>query len=512
MISPQSSAAPHGRAAPPSARPLRQSIRSALRLVEVRLRIPLVLIISALVVGRWDTLRTYWDRLSHVAHEQYSATSPVSTDTEYFCPMDPGVVSNWPGKCGICNMDLVRRKRGEAVALPDGVVARMQISPYRVQLAGIETAPVRYEPLARSFRAAGIVRREGKALVVPLEIPPRHRSWLENCTDVTVQCADASPARPCAGRLRFHDRPAEQGGEGVSTLVEILHPPGGIVPGVIADVTCRVPVSQLEPFRSLPTDPPPLKPGEPRQLYTCPEHPDNLETRPGRCPVEGNDLMPQPILETQRIRWWCPMHPAVTADQPGKRCRECGGMILKPRVLSYQPPGKVLAVPDSAVVDTGLRKVVFVETMPGMFDGVEVVLGPRCGDSYPVVRGLEPDRKVAVSGAFLLDAETRLNPSLASSYFGAGESNRAAAASSSMTVAATSVDNSPLSKLAPADRLLAQKQRICPVTRKALGSMGTPVRVVVAGRVVFLCCSGCQDALEGNPTRYLAVLDAKPGP
>lgn len=187
-------------------------------------------------------------------------------------------------------------------------------------------------------------------------------------------------------------------------------------------------------------------------------------------------------------------------------------MVLKPRVLSYQPPGKVLAVPESAVVDTGLRKVVFIETMPGMFDGVEVVLGPRCGDAYPVVRGLEPDQKVAVSGAFLLDAETRLNPSLAFSYFGAGKTDRSAVVPSTVTVAAPCANDTPLSKLAPVDRLLAQKQNICPVTRKALGSMGPPVRVVVANRVVFLCCSGCQNALEANPARYLAVLDAKPGP
>ena len=49
--------------------------------------------------------------------------------------------------------------------------------------------------------------------------------------------------------------------------------------------------------------------------------------------------------------------------------------------------GEVLAVPESAVIDTGKRTVVYVERMPGMFDGVEVVLGPRCGGIYPVVRG-----------------------------------------------------------------------------------------------------------------------------
>ncbi len=37
---------------------------SAFRLAEVRLRIPIVLVIAALVVGRWDVLRNYWDRLT----------------------------------------------------------------------------------------------------------------------------------------------------------------------------------------------------------------------------------------------------------------------------------------------------------------------------------------------------------------------------------------------------------------------------------------------------------------
>ena len=108
--------------------------------------IPAVLVVSALVIGRWDVIRNYWDRLTRSVPGERGASPAVSNDTEYFCPMDPGVVSDWPGKCGICNMALVRRKRGEAVALPDGVVARMQVSPYRVQLAGIRTAPCGFRP------------------------------------------------------------------------------------------------------------------------------------------------------------------------------------------------------------------------------------------------------------------------------------------------------------------------------------------------------------------------------
>ena len=306
---------------------------------------------------------------------------------------------------------------------------------------------------------------------VALEIPPRQASWLKSCEDVTIQCKDAAGSPPLKGRLTLDDRTSGQGGHDLKANVAITDPGKHLQPGMIVDVTCRVPVSELEPFRSLPADPPPLKPGEPRQLYTCPEHPDLVGTQPGRCTIDGNALEARPLSAAQRVRWWCPMHPDVVADRPGERCGPCGGMMLKPRAVSYRPHDKVLAVPESAVVDSGIRTVVFIETMPGMFDGVEVTLGPPCGDCYPVVKGLEPGQKVAVSGAFLLDAETRLNPSLASSYFGAAGRSPA---SSVVTVAASSPDRSPLAKLEANDRLLAERQKICPVTGKPLGSMGTP--------------------------------------
>jgi hypothetical protein len=76
-------------------------------------------------------------------------------------------------------------------------------------------------------------------------------------------------------------------------------------------------------------------------------------------------------------------------------------------------------VPQRAVVDTGSKKVVYVEREPGMFEGVEVELGPRYDDYYPVLKGLAPGDKVAAAGGFLIDAETRLNPAAAATYFGA---------------------------------------------------------------------------------------------
>ena len=76
-------------------------------------------------------------------------------------------------------------------------------------------------------------------------------------------------------------------------------------------------------------------------------------------------------------------------------------------------------MPEQAVVDTGAKKIVYVERKEGLFEGVEVELGPRQDDFYPVLKGLAAGDRVAAAGGFLVDAETRLNPAAASTYFGA---------------------------------------------------------------------------------------------
>ena len=110
--------------------------------------------------------------------------------------------------------------------------------------------------------------------------------------------------------------------------------------------------------------------------------------------------------------WMCPLHPEHTAAEAGS-CPRCGTPLRRTR------HEKLLAAPLTAVIDTGSRKIVFIDRGAGVFEAVEVVLGPRAGEYYQVLRGLAPGDRVVTAGAFLLDAETRLHPAAGSAYFGA---------------------------------------------------------------------------------------------
>lgn len=57
-----------------------------------------------------------------------------------------------------------------------------------------------------------------------------------------------------------------------------------------------------------------------------------------------------------------------------------------------------------------------------------------------------------------------------------------------------------------ADRAAADKQKTCPVSNNLLGSMGTPIKVTVKGRDVYLCCAGCKAKFLKDPDTYLAKL------
>lgn len=75
-----------------------------------------------------------------------------------------------------------------------------------------------------------------------------------------------------------------------------------------------------------------------------------------------------------------------------------------------------------------------------------------------------------------------------------------------------------LAKLGPEDRKLAEAQKYCAEEDNPLGAMGVPVKILLKGRPVFLCCEGCVEKARADPDRTLARVEklkeknSKPAP
>jgi hypothetical protein len=483
------------KASSPSSSTVASRTKFTVQLVLARLRFVFIVLATLLVLVTWQSLRQLGDWVAARANFSGPQDPTVSPDTEYFCPMCPGVLSAWPEKCPVCKMPLVRRLRGEAGILPEGVVARMQLSPYRLQLAGIRTAPVRYEPLERTWHSIGRIVRDGEAMRTSCDVRAEDAPFIHDGQTVVVR--SSRDKIQILGTVREIQQAKRSSGFSFLAQIELSGDATPFPPGAIVEVHWTIPLAECEPYRSMPRNMPTLQDSDAREVFVCDEHPTYLHTAAGKCPFHDVDLHPQALADSERLEWVCPAHPE-TRVATASNCAQCQDLPCVPQIIRYAPPGHVLSVPESAVIDSGDHQWVFVESGHGMFDAVEVTVGARSGDAVPLLSGVHAGQRVVASGTFLLDAETRLNPNLATAYFGAAQANPTAMET---VVRKTSNDTDSLAvsaeKLPISDYARIRRQRVCPITKFPLGSMGTPPRYRVGEHVVYLCCAGCRGRLRG---------------
>jgi RND family efflux transporter MFP subunit len=541
-----------------------KKVKLVLEVVEVRLRFIAILVATALVIGYWDTIKNYWDKWTRPPS---AAAAQTDSDHEYYCPMHPQVVraglepNGEVPKCPICGMPLSLRKKGEMPPLPPGVTGRVQLSPERIQLAGVETTEVAYRPLSRQTITVGNVTYDESRLS---RIVSRVNGYVEKLyvdkTFATVNRGDplaelyspelyataqelllaskraggADMAASARERLRLlgvsdEDLSAMVAAGKANPRLVIRAPRTGDVIGkpIVAGARVEEGMTLLEvadlsvvwiEADVYEKDVPLVRAGEKIEATV-----EALPNRVFDCRVAMVYPQVDTATRTNRVRFEVQnaageLHPGMFAtvriDTPASSVERPAGEMPK--------RGEVLVVPERAVIDTGTKQIVYVEREPGLFEGVEVELGPRTGGFYPVVKGLEPGERVVAAGAFLIDAETRLNPAAASTYFGASGGPQAAANAGAATVTqpaaapdAAKPSSVPLSeaakkniaKLPPEDQAAALAQKYCPITGALLGSMGVPVKIILKRQTVFLCCPGCVDEAKKDPEATLKKVD-----
>lgn len=141
----------------------------------------------------------------------------------------------------------------------------------------------------------------------------------------------------------------------------------------------------------------------------------------------------QVIEPTLAGKWISPMHPEIVRDGPGI-CPICGMDLVRPEDIGLMPAMPAdqapLVIPASAPLITGRRAVVYVQAPTAdkpTFDGREITLGPRTGDFYIVLGGLQEGEAVVTHGNFKIDSALQImaKPSMMSPEGGVPQTGHA---------------------------------------------------------------------------------------
>jgi RND family efflux transporter MFP subunit len=147
--------------------------------------------------------------------------------------------------------------------------------------------------------------------------------------------------------------------------------------------------------------------------------PVDLDAAPAQC----SDHLPRSIERTLRVQFIDPVLDRATRSARVRIALPNPGGILKPGMFADArleiPSASSLVIPKSALIDTGARRVVYVETAPNTFTARDVKTGEASGDRIAVLDGLKEGDRVVAAAAFFVDSQAQLAGGAAIQYSGA---------------------------------------------------------------------------------------------
>jgi Cu(I)/Ag(I) efflux system membrane fusion protein len=365
----------------------------------------------------------------------------------YRHPMNPSVTSPVPAKDDM-GMDYVPVYSDEGAGAASTVagMAPVQIGEQGRRLAGVETAVAERGTLSSTTRAVGVVVADETRI---RQVQTKVSGWVEklyvNATGQPVRAGQPllslySPqllatqeeflrARQTAERFAASSLPeVRQGGADLLAAsrrrLELFDVPRGTIARLERTgkaertVTLTAPASGYVTAKQV-FEGQEVQPGMPLFTVTDLSHiwveADFYQMESRALAVGQQAGITLPNDPGVRLRGRVALvYPALDPQSHTLKARielANPGLALKPEMYVDVTPEMDtrtgVVVPDSAVLDTGVRQVVFVEK-GSAFEPREVRVGNRGGGKALILQGVEAGERVAVGANFLLDAESRL--------------------------------------------------------------------------------------------------------
>jgi Cu(I)/Ag(I) efflux system membrane fusion protein len=194
--------------------------------------------------------------------------------------------------------------------------------------------------------------------------------------------------------------------------------------------------------------------------------------------VSDNPPLFDPVSRTLKLR--------LEAENPGMELRPDMFVDVEFRVAA--PSG--ISVPAEAVLDSGMQKIVYVETSDGVFEPRPVEIGSAFGDRVSVKRGLAEGDRVVTSGNFLIDSESRMKPGSLQSV----NEKHASPATQNKTVAQNAGMNSEHGMV---------HDPVCGMALERSKAEASGHSETYRGETLVFCSDKCRDKFRADPAKYL---------
>ena len=351
----------------------------------------------------------------------------------YRDPMGGPATSPVPKKDSM-NMDYIPVCEGEAEASPGAV----QISPDKVQKLGVRSAVVGERNLSRTVRAFATLQFDERKQYV---VAPRYSGWIEkllvSATGDTVEKGQPlfEAYSPELAVLQQELRIAGRGSYAVDKLRNLDYPEAELKNlergETLRTVTVRSPTSGIVVQKNAVEG---MRFGLGDSLFRIVD----TSTMWVMAEVYEQDLAFVKVGDTARVtvNAWPDqpvdgrvafIYPTVSRENRTAKLRievaNPDGRLradMAATVEIHAPvAGSRIAIPDSALIDSGRRQVVLVERGEGRYEPRPVKVGARVPGWVQIDDGLKPGERVVTQATFLIDAESNIRAALAS--FGAGD-------------------------------------------------------------------------------------------
>jgi len=294
-----------------------------------------------------------------VKEDVKTSTQNDKTDIKYWtCSMHPSVHADKTGKCPICGMDLIPVYQGSENLI--------KIDSEKVEMLGIKTEPAEKRHLIKRISLPARVVKDEELYTLQQELKTADSEGKGLLSAVYLKLKQLGFSSADIDRMRSHVQ--------VDESLILPNPERAWLMVEVFEQDIRL-----------------IKKGQKASIKF-----DAYPDKEFAGKISAIETKIDPMTRSTKAR--------IMLHKPGVKLYT----DMYAEAVVEIPIGEVLSIPTKSLIDTGRRKLVYVQKNPGQYELRNVVTGAEAEEYVQITEGLNEGEHVVAEGNFLLDSQTTL--------------------------------------------------------------------------------------------------------